>query len=403
MVRYPEDSACISPGEGLTLVSPDGSSFEAALHILLERLAVEPREPELTSTLLATLTTELDTSGGNVLAVRTLESGVTALVPHARSGHYDALLRDMPPIEIDSPLEAARVFSEKTPHFVDSVHAPDSSERSGATSRWRDLISTHSSATLPLIAAGEPLGVLSLQWASQVRFGPTERSALSSIATVIALALAAERSTDIDADAVAPFSATETPDRRETLAVRVLGASRDEGGRDPESVLVADIEVAGDCDFVFEHSEDDESPVRVLVLAPSPDADAVPQAARMLASAAIGLSGSPKEWFASINRVLTENTRTGDACGVFGVQAWGALLDPSTGALLETSAGTVSTLLTRPNGDERQAEVKKLPLGLWKDEAYPERPQLLLPGDTLEVCVEGGPDLTLHYLARAPQ
>ncbi len=400
MVTYPEDSACKRQGEGLTVVRSSGDGFTHALHAVLEHLAEAIPGPESVARLLELLAQELDTSGANVHAVQTLDGGAVALVPHASSGRYDALVRDMPPIELDSSLEAAQVFSERKPHFVGAIHAPDSNSRTGSTSRWRDQIAAHSYATLPLIYAGEPIGVLTLQWSAPVRFDPADRAALTSIATVIAVALATERDERNAASDRDDAAETDTASRREALCIRALGASREEGGRDAESVLVADIEVSGSAAFVFEHSEPDETPVRLLVLAPTPGADEVPTSACMLASAAIGLSGSPAEWLGSLNRALTDEAQA-QARGL-GVQAWGAAFDARTGTLLEASAGTVSELLTRPDGGEHQAEVKKLPLGLWADEVYPERPQLLLPGDTLEVCIEGEPDLTLRYITRAP-
>ena len=84
-----------------------------------------------------------------------------------------------------------------------------------------------------------------------------------------------------------------------------------------------------------------------------------------------------------------------------GYSAWSARFDSRTGALVESSAGVISALVTSAAGEEQHTDHSKLPLGLWAEESYEERPRLLLPGDTLEVCLDGGPDLVLSFVARA--
>jgi hypothetical protein len=315
------------------------------------------------------------------------------LVPLASAGQYGALLRDMPPMELDSPLEAARVFSTREPKWVDSLHLPGSSEKAEGTGRWRDMITMHSYAVLPLILHGEAIGVLTLQWSAPIEFTPALQTTLESVATVVALAVAnasrpaAEEASDEDA---------EPPHRcLETLDVTVFGAPRDEGGTEPETVLCASVEVCGSGELIFAHAEPEDAPARLLLMAPQSACSEIPPTARSVASTVVNLSGAPQVWLEMLNRELA-----GLGCGL---QAWAAAFDPVTGALIEATAGVVSTLTTSAAGTEEQSEHRQLPVGLWSEEAYAERARLLLPGDTFEVALEDGPDVTLVFHTRAPK
>jgi len=369
--------------------------FDTALHALLSSIASEDYKKDPATHLLDILSQHLGTSSCHIVALETLPDGKEALVPCANSSRYTSLLSSMPPIPLDSPLDAARIFAEREPRFVQVSGADPPPEQTNGTARWREMISTASHATLPLLAEGDAFGVLTLQWAENAHFDSTARKALCSIATVIALLLSRERTMR---SPLPDAPAAPALERRETLAVTALGAPQEEGGHAPETVLVADIEIRSDTEMVFEHLHPEGRPLRLFVLAPGLGADKVAPDARAITSTALTLSGSPEAWFASVNRALAENAIAGT-----GLHAWGATFDPHTGVLVEASSGTVSLLFTRPSGSEEQSAVKKLPLGLWSDELYSERPHLLLPGDTLEVCLENGPDLTLHFTARAPQ
>ena len=80
-----------------------------ALHRVLAEIAHGPYSQDASAELLALLADELGTSGCHVVVVDRDDDpdGNEVLIPLASAGQYGALLRDMPPIELDSPLEAA--------------------------------------------------------------------------------------------------------------------------------------------------------------------------------------------------------------------------------------------------------------------------------------------------------
>ena len=336
--------------------------------------------------LLGALTDQFGPASGHLVVLRRQPDGTDALVPIATVGQYGALMRDLPPIDLDSPLESARVFREQSPHFVDELHAA-SAEGGSSTSRWRDMIATRSYAVLPLILRGEPVGVLTLEWASAVEFDDELQETLRSVATLAALVVRAAEVSEGYGEA-----ADKGPSVSESVAITVTGAGREEGGTNPESVLTAIVDVLGGDDAVFEYALPDSAPARLLLLSGEAKDDAG-VSLRALARTVIGLSDEPGAWLDAINQALPP------AVAGHGVTAWAATFDPRTGAITAASAGVSTECLLTGVGGESVTEHRKLPLGLWSDERYDERVLLLVPSDTLDVVLGEDPELRLTYLS----
>jgi len=340
--------------------------------------------------LLEALTDQFGPASGHLVVARRQPDGSDALVPVATVGQYGALMRDLPPIELDSPLEAARVFREQSPHFVDELHAA-SVEGGSSTSRWRDMIATRSYAVLPLMLRGEPVGVLTLEWASAVEFDDELQETLRSVATLAALVVRAGE------PAAAPSEVEDrAPSVSESVTITITGASRDEGGTDPETVLAAIVDVLGGDDAVFEYALPENAPARLLLLS-GEARDTAGVSLRALARTVIGLSDEPGAWLDAINQALPP------ALAGHGVTGWAATFDPRTGAIVAASAGVSTECLLTGVGGESVTEHRKLPLGLWDDERYSERALLLVPSDTLDVVLGEDPELRISFLTRAPR
>lgn len=419
--------------------SPIPDPARALIGVLNVAGAATGDPAEIAGELLEAIGSEFGTSGCHLVTLSTMPDGSEALTPLASAGQYGSLLRDMPPIELDSPLEAARVLRARTPRFVDALHIPavpdersDESNRAdtpegshgseggategrdsaGSPQRWRSMIATQSYAVLPIVLSSEPLGVLTLQWSRPVEFDRSLTRVLESLATLTALAVASATRAYGRTQDIGESESLASREHLQSAALTAFAPALEDGGTEPYTVLVGMLDVRHEDDVAFvrlePHAQGPSMPVttpaRLLVVAPSPTQDAseaetpaeMPAAVHALCSAVVALSDSPREWLETINRSLPRSQAGA------GFSAWAARFDTRTGALVESSAGIISALVTTGAGEEQHTDHSKLPLGLWAEESYEERPRLLLPDDTLEVCLDDGPDLTLRFITRAP-
>ncbi len=150
------------------------------------------------------ITGTLGLSSGTIVLQRMSDEGVPQLVQTASSGPQAQLVRDMPPIDIDSSYEVAVVFAEAAPHYVADMHGEGAegglgrTEDSETVGRWRSLISTKSYAVLPLCVGRTPMGVMTLQWPDSREFDAETTELLETVAYVLAIALDRLRESEAD-------------------------------------------------------------------------------------------------------------------------------------------------------------------------------------------------------------
>jgi hypothetical protein len=372
--------------------------------------------------ILDVITEALSLSSGTISLHHISENGARLLVPTASSGPQSLLLRDMPPIDVESSYEAAVVFSESQPHYVADMHGEGSSgeqaeraEESESVGRWRSLISTKSYAVLPLCAGPRPIGVMTLQWPDSREFDEHTTEMLETIAVITAVSLdwsAREGESELGLEEQAPSATGEAlPARRreessvgsppptaggavgathtpvgplklEVTADGVLMPLAPDASPSLEGLLSLEITLADAACVVWDASTPHPAIVGVLIASFSDTATAealrerLVQTKRVCARQDMSLG----QTLALLNGVVIASASAGVA-----VPAWLGWIDARTGALAHCGAGDTDAIVHSSDGRTWTPELTAPPLGSSGQITCDEDVRLLLSGDRVMV------------------
>jgi hypothetical protein len=364
------------------------------------------------------VTEGLGLSSGTLALLDVTPEGVRRLVPTASSGPQSPLVREMPPIEVDSGYEAAVVFRESRPHYVGDVHGEGSAaepgarseEEGAAVSRWRSLISTKSYAVLPLCAGPRPIGVLTLQWPDSRSFDPHATELLRTIASIAAVTLdrpmsrfqtgqprSATTRTDEEAGGPAgegsheqrrqarpgPAGSPHTPVgplRLEVTTDGVLMPLSPDASSGPDSSLALEVTLADAACVVWDISAPHPGIVAILIAsfadADTADAmrDRLVQTKRVCARQDMPLH----QTHSLLNGVVLASASPGVA-----VPVWLAWIDAGTGAVTHCGTADADVVAHAADGRTWTPKLSAAPLGTSGGASCGEDVRLLLPGDRI--------------------
>jgi hypothetical protein len=370
--------------------------------------------------ILDAITDGLSLSSGNMSLLDVSREGVRRLVPTASSGPQSQLLRDMPPIDVDSSYEAAVVFSESQPHYVADMHGEGSvdeqaerAEESESVGRWRSQISTKSYAVLPLCAGPRPIGVMTLQWPDSREFDAHITEMLETVAVVTAVSLdrcarletegeagvqfapgltdGASATVPVSAEAVdtAPAApnggAVHTPVgplRLEVTADGVLMPLSPDASASSEGLLSLEITLADAACVVWDASTPHPGVVAVLIASFSEAETAealrerLVQTKRVCARQDMSLG----QTLSLLNGVVVASAAAGVA-----IPAWLGWIDANTGALAHCGAGDTDVVVHSSDDRTWTPELTAPPLGSSGTVGCEEDVRLLLAGDRVMV------------------
>jgi hypothetical protein len=369
--------------------------------------------------ILDAITRSLDLSSGTIALLDVSEDGARRLVPTASSGPQSPLLRDMPPIDVESSYEAAVVFAESEPHYVADMHGEGSAdeqaeraEDSESVGRWRSLISTKSYAVLPLCAGPRPIGVMTLQWPDSREFDDHTTEMLETVAAIAAVSLAhcakadgtqdfAEQlaegatggassedtssATAIDTMAAENGGAIHTPVgplRLEVTPDGVLMPLAPDASGNPEALLSLEVTLSDAACVVWDASTPHHGVVAVLIasFAEAETAGALRERLVQTKRVCSRQDMSLSQTLALLNGVVVASTSPGTA-----VPAWVGWIDAHTGALTHCGAGDTDVVVHSASGRTWAPELNAPPLGSSGQVACEQDIRLLLPGDRVMV------------------
>ena len=393
----------------------------ALLRALVDVASHAHDTPAAAQAVLDVITEGLGLSSGTISLLQVSEEGSRQLMPTASSGPQALLLREMPPIDVDSSYEAAVVFTDSQPHYVADMHGQgtvgeqaERAEEAEQVGRWRSLLSTKSYAVLPLCAGPHPIGVMTLHWPDSREFQDHTTEMLETIAAIVAVSLdrsprrqnawqpseadpssatggtttAGPVSTVEVAAASTPAArrgATHTPVgplRLEVTADGVLMPLAPEAAPSGRGLLSFEMTLADAACVVWDASAPHPGMVAVLIASFS-DAetaeamrDRLVQTKRVCARQDMTISHT----FSLLNGVVLASASAGVA-----VPAWLGWIDARAGALTHCGVDDTDVVAHSADGRTWTPQLTAPPLGSSGKVVCREDVRLLLPGDRVMV------------------